>query len=214
LGTPLAKEIVASKLPRAEKLGLLEDGAANKRLAHRHAALEALADLDLPTFRKHLIATLKWFPPDIEGWSYWMCPEAKIARLVRRTEDPTCWDALAATARRASVALRMELVAEMRWSDGPDRDKLTRRERLRFLVGFLADESTRGDTPPPGKVFDSFYAAPRSPSGQVRDVAVVELARWLGFEMEFDDKRGPFSRAFIRAAVVKAAAEELERLKK
>jgi hypothetical protein len=50
----LALEIAASKLPRAEKVALLEEAAAHKLVAHRLAALRVLADLDPPAFRKHL----------------------------------------------------------------------------------------------------------------------------------------------------------------
>jgi hypothetical protein len=190
----LTRAIVLSKLPRERKLSLLEEGAKHKEFAHRTAALDALADLDTPTFHKHLIATIKSHPEeDLDG-------------LVRRTDDPACWDALTAVAKRAPVQHRLTIIDRMRWATTPEQDKKTRRERLRFLVGFLTDE-TAGD--------GWFNAVPGDPAAlQVRDLAAVGLAQWLELKVELDNNRGPFSRAFIRAAVAKVAAEELARLKK
>jgi hypothetical protein len=207
----LAKEIAASELPRAKKLSLLEEGAEHKALAHRYAAIEALADLDSPTFRKHLIATLKWLPSDPAGDAFWGYPEANIVNIVRRTDDPDCWDALATTARRASVSLRTSMMTRFYyWS--PTELKTARRERLRFLLGFLSDGSRDTQTPA-GKplTFPGF-----SPPVQVCDLAAeclsMELGMWKAVELV--SNHGPLWRLPVRAAVAHLAARELDALKK
>ena len=192
----LARAIVLSKLPREKKLSLLEEGLAHKELAHRAAALDALADLDAPAFHKRLIAMLK---ADADG---------NLAGFVCRTDDPACWDALTASARSGSAEYRLKIIDGMRYVMPLDQNKKTRPERLRFLVGFLNDETASDGW---------FNAVPgESTALQVRDLAAVALAREFGMfnKIKLDEKRGPFSRLFIRAAVANMAAEELERLKK
>jgi hypothetical protein len=187
----LARAIVLSKLTPEQKLELLEAGAKHKQPAHRYAALDVLADLDRSAFHKNLIEALKAHP------------EENFVGLVRRTDDPACWETLAATARRGSVKHRLEVIDGMRHATTPDQDKKTRRERLRFLVGLLNDEAALGKAPDPFSFGGEWEL-------QVRDFAALTLARKLDFwKVEFDPHRGPVSRLFIRAAVAKVIAEEL-----
>ena len=87
--------VVASKLPRDRKLALLGEGAGHDDLDHCRLALSGLADLDLPLFRKHLIATLGRMPAMPAREKGWILDWEDVS-LVERSEDPACWDALAA----------------------------------------------------------------------------------------------------------------------
>ncbi len=196
----LAFEIVASKLTRTEKLPLLVEGAEHKRLVHRNAALAALATLDPPLFQKHLLATLKKLPPDVEKVGGLWYPHPRLAALVRKTGDPACWDALAALTKQSGVEIRLEIIQTLSEPELPD-DKSQRREVLRFLMQFLSDDSViSGDEDQPRE--------------RVSDAAITALAAQLGFELNPYTERSPLSRFFLRVVVAKAAAEELERLKK
>jgi hypothetical protein len=196
----LADEVAGSKLPRAEKLALLVEGAEHKHLDHRLSALRALAGVDERTFSKYLLATLK-APPDPEvTWNY----PLQLLAVVQRTDDATCWDALAELVRQSASQDRFDLVWSL-WAD-PNANKSVRRETVRFLLRFLFDESVK--TPN--------AAERRMPASveRVSDIATVALAWQLGIDIDIDPNRGPLSRLLIRAALAKAAAEELERLKK
>lgn len=213
--TALAHAIATSKLPRQQKVALLEEGAAHSQPTHRLAALNALADADLPAFRKNLIRTLEGPPKDIEAASYSMRPEENLGWLVQRSDDPKCWDAFAATTRRVSVRLRFQLLRaavapSVEWDLLPSKVPPLKRERARYLLGFLNDRSVRGTTPPP----DSDEAAEGSPTVEVRDFAASQLAWVLGRDVPSDPDRGPLERFLIRAAVRKVAERELPRLGK
>lgn len=200
----LVRVLAAGKLPRERKLAILEEGASNARLSHRLAALAALAELDPPTFRKHLIATLRWLPKDVEGETYWACPEGELAWLVQVSDDPGCWDALAAAARRASVGLRFQLVGGVtQGRDGvefaPAAERRLRRERLRFLAGFLGDDSARGANPPAGKEYWSLDAGGGSPTLEVRDFAARQLAWLYGVTIPLDLSRVPGAQLLLDA---------------
>lgn len=205
----LADEVAASKLPRAEKLALLEEGAAHEQLIHRVGALGALAELDPEAFSKHLIAALKRVRPDAEDRFPWT-PEVDLAGLVYRTNDPACWEALADAARRVSLSIRSQIIGQMGYPITPVQDKKARREQIQFLMKFLDDETHEKAVDI--KTEGGRYYSSGTPA--VRDTAAHTLAGVLGLTTEFDRNRGPVSRLFIRATVARAAAEELARLKK
>ena len=150
-------------------------------------------------FHKNLIAALGRYPED------------SLVGLLRRTDDRACWDALAASIRRGSWKVRLVTIegAQSRWVTTPEQDKKTRRERLRFLVGFLNDETSRGTPIEPASYRGEWEL-------QVRDFAALSLAWEFGLwkKVQFDPNRGPFSHLLLRATVAKLAAEELARLKK
>jgi hypothetical protein len=205
----LAEHIAASRLPRGTKLALLEEGATHEQLVHRVAALGALAELDPEAFRKHLLASLKRVPPDAEDHFPWT-PEVDLAGLVHRTNDPACWEALADTARRVSLRIRSQIIGQMGYAITPVQDKKARREQIQFLMKFLDDETHKKAVDI--KTDEGSYYSSGTPA--VRDTTAHTLAGVLGLKTEFDPNRGPVSRLFIRAAVTKAAMEELARLKK
>src|SRR6185437_8482186 len=117
--------------------------------------------------------------------------------LVRQTDDPACWDALATAASWSTIDLQIEIIGQF---DGPNPEGTNgkRRELLRFLLPLLFEESA---TVP---VEDEEMRITK----RVRDVATDVLAGQVGFALNVDPMRGPFSRTFIRAAVAKAGAEE------
>lgn len=196
----LADAVAASNLPREKKLAVLGEAATHDQLTHRATALDALAGLNQEAFRKHLAATLKWLPPKVEQIDY--CPETWLIDLVVRSNDPACWEALTDASRRSPVGRRIEIISATRWFDLSG-NKLMRRELLQFLLRFLSDESEDRFTD--GRLHK-----------RVQDVATAALAKQLKIDIESDDDndRGPVTRLILRAAVAKAAAEELARLKK
>jgi hypothetical protein len=191
----LADEVAGSKLPRADKLALLVEGAEHKHPDQRIAAIRALAGVDEPTFRKYLLTILK------EPKGAWNYPLGELVAVVQRTDDSTCWDALAGLARQSASEDRFDLVGWFRAD--PNENKSVRREALRFLLKFLSDESLRSADMP-----DRLMGASVE---RVSDVATVALAWQLGIDIDFDPDRGPLSRLLIRAAIAKLAAEELAR---
>src|SRR5262249_51377200 len=102
----LAKAVAISKLPREQKIALLEQGISHKDFAHRYAALDALADVDVAVFRKHLVRALEQLPNEIKDSDFEWSVEADVGRLVYKAGDRKCWDTLAATTRRVSVEFR------------------------------------------------------------------------------------------------------------
>jgi hypothetical protein len=201
----LADEIVASKLPRTDKLALLTEGAEHKSLVHRNAALAALARLDPPAFRKHLLATLKKLPPNVVRDRH-SDPLSDLAVLVWRTDDPACWDALAELAKRSAADDRIAIIRGQFYWPNPDGEQATRRELLRFLLRFLSDGES-GDVVfgPDGE---------ERPGPRVCDVAVEVLARQLKLEEWYSLGNGRLERLLFRVAVAKLATDELARLKK
>lgn len=197
----LAPEIAASKLPRAEQLSLLTEGAEHKRLVHRTAALRVLAKLEPSLFRKQLLATLKRLPPDVT-MRVWGVRRAQVefTGLLWETNDPACWEALVTAASWSPVDLRIEMIRAFDWYD-PDLEKSIRRQLLRFLLGFLSDDSV------------TEAGGENHPAECMRDIATEVLARQLGVKLDYSLGNGPFPRLLFRAVVAKSAAEELARLK-
>jgi hypothetical protein len=206
----VAKAIVASKLPRAEKVELLEQGASNKLFVHRLAALDGLAEVDIVAFRKILIATLQWLPKGIEDWSYSQPPESQLSWLVLLSDDPKCWDALAETTKRVAIGLRFQLIWGIWINEGtfkPDAEMRVRREQIRYLQRFLDDASIRGS--PPEKMLG--VDVEEAKTSQIRDVAAQYLAWEFGIKIERNLKRGSIERFAIRGIVAQLAERELAR---
>jgi hypothetical protein len=178
----LATAVAACKLPRERKLAILEEGAKHALYGHRHSALEALAGLDDAVFRKHLLATLRWLPRECEAQSEWLWPEADVVRVVRRTADRGCWDALSDMARFASTEARLEMLWSVSIGLEVKQNALTYREGVRFLASLLDDRSESEGDP--------WEREMNSPVGAVRDAAAQELATLLRVpqEFQFDDR--------------------------
>lgn len=226
----LADAVAASNLPAAAKVRLLGEGASHRRLVHRKAALAALADADPAAFHRHLVATVGQLPPDVTELE-WESPLMNLVPLFRRATDRACWDALAAAARRDGARGRFDVLWHYRLELLKDRhlypmeyERATRRERLRFLLGFLGDTSVHPD--------DDFSAveavaeeraeagdAETGPQGytgwlayrflEVRDYAAVLLAEELGWDIGAKAGRGEEARRVIREAVREAAGRGL-----
>lgn len=229
----LARAVGESKLPRNRKVALLEDGASHASLSHRLAALRTLADLDQPTFRRHLIKTLAWLPRDIEGHDYATCPEQELAALTLRTDDPKCWRALTATTRRVSVGLRFQFLEQITegwdWGSPAGLPAPIRTECLRYLVEFLDDRSDRRE-PARGKDYGLWGSPWDSSNQQIRDFVAKRLAalygidiafglaavptvqlltRHTGFDLCAELEKREFPRLFLRAVVRELAEREL-----
>jgi hypothetical protein len=210
----VAREIAASNLPREWKVARLKEGATHARFFHRSGALSALADVDQAAFCEHLLQTLAWLPKDIEGEGYWMCPEAELSWLVQRADDPKCWDALAATTRRVSVGLRLQLLEAVFWGRfGHDMtlemELRNRRERIRYLLGFLDDMSIRTPARRGDKGAGGLDSARDDQTVEVRDVAAAVLVGVLERKRPSATERGPMTRFALRVAVRRAAEREL-----
>lgn len=193
------EEVVASKLPREQKIALLEEGVAHKVSEHRLWALEGLASLDADLFRKRLAEDLKKYPGDA----------LEATSLIQRTDDPGCWDAFAAAAKRASYEARMVIILDIGHLDPPDKPDPIRRERVRFLAQLLDDRTAEKDE--------------SGDTVEVRDYAASQLGGLLRFRMDYrypdhmvqhDPNRGPITRFVFREAVRRAAEQELTRRKK
>lgn len=182
-------EIVLSKLPREQKVALLEEGAVHDDLDHRILALEGLAKLDQASLRKHLSTTLKM----IQKRKPEALPEDRLLRLVESADDRACWDALLSVAKAADIVGRWSFIFYICPMGPPDRNDPHRLERIRFLVQFLDDD-------------------------EVRDDAATSLAGLLGFPVRrhiviyytaHDTDRGPLTRLLFREAMRHFAAREL-----
>jgi hypothetical protein len=201
----LADEVAASKLPRAEKLALLVEGAEHKNMVHRNAALTVLTRLDPPLFRKHLLATLKKLPPNFERTRS-SDPLLDLVNLVFwKADDPACLDALVTFAKQSAVTDRLAIIrSQLNWST-PEWDKKKRRALLRFLLEFMSDETATTIVGPHGE---------ERPGGPVRDVATEVLAGQLGLQAQYSLDSGGLERLLFRAIVAKLAAKELAELEK
>src|SRR5262249_37115435 len=160
-GGDYAAETGASRLPRALKVELLEEGVSHEQSSHRLWALEGLAGMDGALFRRRLVDTLGRHPSDAAG----------AILLVERSGDPACWDALAAATTRAPFEERTGIIRARGTRAPPDRPDPIRRERLRFLVRFLDDRTSERTEM---EWCDGI---------EVRDFAASQLAGLLGFRV-------------------------------
>ncbi|HSQ56770.1 MAG TPA: hypothetical protein VLM40_13600 [Gemmata sp.] len=198
----VAKEIVASNLPRDRKLGLLEEGATNKDFSHRLHALEALATVDGPLFRKLLLKSIQNIPSEITFKQDAYNPEILVAELIRKTDDRDCWNALAELTRAASPSTRHHLINSAGWPAEPGEADPGRRQCIKFLQLFLNDCEI-GDMP---------WQGPQA----VRDHATKRLAHLLGLaELDYvKNLRSPREISILRDVVREAADREVVRPRK
>ncbi|HEY1186535.1 MAG TPA: hypothetical protein VGE74_02710 [Gemmata sp.] len=196
--------VTASKLPRPQKVSLLEEALASDNTDHRALALEELARLDHALLRKHLSGELKRLERSARLWGPTSAPMERIEKLVSLADQPACWDRLADIFRAMNADTRVAELWGFHLHGPPDRPDPHRREAIRFLVRFLDDRSVSTDE-------DGVPIV-------VCDTAATQLAGLLGFPVKrltltywpaHDFTRGPFSRAFFRAVVWQAAAREL-----
>jgi hypothetical protein len=198
----LAEAVTRSKLPAGEKLDLFERAAGHKDNRHRLPAFWAIKELDQKRFDVLLLATIKAFPEDVPG-EYWTCPEANIAQLAAQSDDPQVWQALEKAAKRAAVGFRMELLNHF----ADRRDKRHRAERLRLLVAFLDDATSRDLAS--SKKYQGPCAGFTYQRLEVRDFVAMELAALLGIEVELKPDRTSAEWAEVRAKVRASAKRAL-----
>jgi hypothetical protein len=195
----LLKAILESSLPRERKLALLEAGVTAEDARHRYQALEALAGVDAASFRRHLLRLLERIPDDLwirhNGFNW----DARVAGLVRQTDDAECWAALHAVVRRTSADCRLYFLQILGWPADPGEPDSGRRECLRYLLTQLDDVSV-------GKSYSGEWYA-------VRDFATIQLARVVGV-LKVNLNKAPRSRrelSLLRDQVREVAERELAR---
>lgn len=192
------REIVASKLPRDQKIALLVEGATHDGLSHRSLALDGLAAVDGPQFRKHLLLTLK---------QEWFGDLGELLPLVERSADRECWDTLVAAVKKAPFGLRTYIIRDVGWVSPPGKKDPSRLERIRFLVQFLDDRIAEEDDTEDWSMVE------------IRDHAAAQLAGRLGIPVRRNDadivipnkNAGAVSRFLLRVMVRQAAERELAR---
>jgi hypothetical protein len=199
----VTQEIIASTLPRETKRALLEEGIAAKEFTHQSHALEALSGLHPELFRKHLRPTLERQLREIERDPKSITNAHWVEGLFRKTDDPRCWDILAAMARRTTPDARLDFVGSVGGSVEPNEPDAIRRQRIRYLLGFF-DDAEVGELP-----WQERWIA-------VRDHATNQLSRELGFLPPEWAKapQSPREISLLRDTVREAAERELARPRK
>lgn len=200
----LATAVRDSKLPMAEKTGLLALGAGHKDFRHRLPALQFLSKLDQERFTTHLLNSLENLPADADQ-AYWMCSEAHMARLALQVDDPRVWTALVKAVKRSSFGLRMELLSHL----GNRAVKHHRAERLHLLASYLDDATVRDSSASPK--FGGPSAGFPYPKIEVRNFAATEITWLLGGQVETDYQRSAEEWAKIRNCARAAAEMELRK---
>ena len=198
----LAEALARCAVPADQKVGLLRSAAQHADWTHRLPALRLLRPLDRPAFEAELLATLDALPADVPD-KYWSRPEGHLAGLATEADDPRVWASVERAARRATVGLRMELLAHF----GDPKDGRRRAERLRLLAAFLDDPAVRD------VAADERLHGPGAGFGYrriaVRDFAAVELGRLLGIGVIRKEERTPAEWSGIRSQVRDALNAEL-----
>jgi hypothetical protein len=203
-------EILASKLTREQKIALFEEGAKHEDTNHRFAAIEGLAGVDKPLFNKHLLKELKEVSVKPKKSKVGVPGTEQLARLVKRSDDPECWNALTAAAKAADYDTRTDMLFVFSPDRVPDDVDPIRRQRIEFFARFL-DDRTNG----PSNDQDH-------PHEEVRDYAASRLAALFRFPVEryceshfcsvpHNHDLGPLSRLLMRDAVRELAKRELTR---
>jgi hypothetical protein len=200
---PVADAIEKSSLPEERKRDLFLMAAENNVLEHRHVALDHLAEREPKRMVECLVKTLDQLPPTPKK-DYWHCPEARLAHLVLKTDDPRAWEALIRYAKRSDVCLRMEIMHYMNRGSGGDRG---RERRLAFLAEFQDDEAVRDLKSDPEK-FGVSRVAPYIPRLVVRDFAAWTSASILRLPDKPDQDWTPEQWSKLRADVRAALAKE------
>lgn len=196
-----------SGLPHDLKVQLLVEGASHKRFSIRVPALQALLSVDSRVGRPQLLATLKSLGADIQGDHYIFAPETKLAFVVAQTDDPECWQVLAAATRRARAPLRTALVAYILPYGAPVPSRSQRAGLLGYWHQFLSDRGKQYDEAPPDKEIRNF--AVDSGSLTVGDVAAINAAEMLKLKLPDLDNWGSLRRMLFLARVSDAIDKEL-----
>jgi hypothetical protein len=196
-------QIVASKLPREEKLALFEEGVRHPNAGHRCNALSGLGQLSSPLFRDRLRVELREVSARLEAGEAWTPAMDRFTGFVFGTDDRECWDLLLTITKRLPVGDRSSM---LHFAEGYPRNRPpdpNRLERLRFLLQFLGDHE---------RIYDDDEM-----KYEMRDAAAYHLAGLLGVKMRrhphgiltpYPD-RGPLSRLFFREMLRELATREV-----
>jgi hypothetical protein len=195
---PIAGAIDSSAIPDKAKRELFLHASASKDLAIRQVGLAHLQKIDSTKFVAILLATLQSLPTTSQT-PYWRCPEAGIAHLVLRTDDPRAWQALQRAAKRSDVGLRMELMNSM---DYVCYASTPRKPRLDFLASFL-DDAEAPDVKANPAMFDGPHAGFSFDRLEVRDLAAMKIADILELSDRPDKNWTPEQWKQLREKVVR-----------
>jgi hypothetical protein len=134
-----------SRLPRDKKIALLVEGTKHPRYGASFPALEVLSEVDMPTFHRMLLSTLRSYPnlPDpqlAKGFGGGGFREQCLVGVVSCTRDPAIWDEFFAVAQRISLPQRLKIIKELRHDL---ESRATKADRIRFLLRFANVKDAR-----------------------------------------------------------------------
>jgi hypothetical protein len=190
----VAESILVGPLPKSEKIDLFFRAATHPNIDLRRPALSALTKLHQGRFTEAMIDTLRRLSPaptdprryvtdpdflDDHKVAVWFCPETWIVHLVRHADDPRVWDALAETASRFHIALRIEAMTTFQDDGIPDHRVPL---EVAFLLRFFGDSEVRDLAEVAAEYDVSFIAAERFTRLAVRDMAAMRAAKLLKIE--------------------------------
>lgn len=196
--------VATSRLTRAQKLELLDEGLQAADVGHQVLSLSVIAELDPPRFRKSLLDLLRALQVHTWLWKVELVRVDHLVRLAEASADRSCWDALVGVIKVSDPVTRSFAMWVLNPAL-PDRPDPNRVNRIRALVAFLDDTAIGTD-----EIVNS----------EVRDDAAVQLAGLLGFTVKRltetywavpDRERGPLARLAFRVIVRQAAADALAR---
>ena len=139
----IVQAIVANEsLSKDDKRLLLGHGADAPNLWRREDAIVGLFKVDPADADARLIRELDRLPTTLDDQGV-RSPMVQLAPVVRWSDAPRVWAAFERAARRADVALRLELLDRM--GSGVSVSGLPRRTqaRIKLLAAFLDDETVR-----------------------------------------------------------------------
>ena len=136
-------EILASKLPREQKLALFEEGAAHQDLTHRWQAIKGLAALAPERAREHMRQMFRQGKCLPDRVFHYRMLIREIVEIVEQVGDQQCWDSLGDIVKAADSGQQATFLCAVGKEFRPDAPDRHRRARLRFLARFL-NERERG----------------------------------------------------------------------
>lgn len=195
----LVRAVVVARLPFATRVNTLTEFALRGSLAQKRVVLQNLATIDPSKCAELLHPILQTLPTDTTN-SYWTCPEAALAHVVKQVDDDEVWSEFLRAAKRSSVGLRLQMMSWMHY--GYHSGEGNRARRLAFLAAFLGDESLR-ELPPyeKGGRFDGPCAASTFKGIAVQDFAALQIAFIFKFSDHPDDLWTPEQRKELREKV-------------
>jgi hypothetical protein len=200
----VARAVSASALPHDVRQKLLLDGARRANLNHRAGALEFLRPFDPGSYDRFLREALEAFPKTPAG-EYWRCTEAWFVRLGTKTTNPEVWAALTKAARRADPGLRLELLDGV--VVGEELPANIRKQALKYLAGFLNDDTVRDTSTAPDK-FSGPCAGFHYSRLEVRDFAAMKLTQLLKLKTKPEVDWAPADWARLRTEVREALSRD------